>query len=101
MGVLCAMGATRQAILQYLFLEAALLALGGGGTGIVLTCFGIYLFRNLIIAYLGVTFLFPSWDLLLIIAGLGLVLVLGGIGLAVLLPVLRISRLEPGQAMQE
>jgi putative ABC transport system permease protein len=100
-GVLRALGANRQTVLIYLFVEAALLAFGGSVSGIALTSFGIYLFRNLIIASLDVTFLFPSWSLLFILAGLGLVVVLSGIFLAVLYPVVRISRLEPNQAMQE
>jgi putative ABC transport system permease protein len=100
-GVLRALGAKRQTVLKYLFVEAALLASGGGVSGIELTCFGIYLFRNLIIASLDVTFLFPSWSLLFTLASLGLIVVLSGIFLAVLYPVVRISRLEPNQAMQE
>jgi putative ABC transport system permease protein len=40
--------------------EAAILALGGGLTGIVLAAFAIYLFRNLIVTSIGFPFLFPS-----------------------------------------
>jgi putative ABC transport system permease protein len=100
-GVLRALGASRPTVVKYLLIEAALLALGGGITGIALTTFGIYLFRNLIIAALEVTFLFPPWPVLLLGAALGLVLVSCGIFGAVLYPVIRISRLEPNQAMQE
>jgi putative ABC transport system permease protein len=100
-GVLRALGASRQVVLKYLLFEAALLALGGGFTGIALTSFGIYLFRNLIIAALEVTFLFPPWPALLLGAAFGMVLVSSGIFLAVLYPVICISRREPNQAMQE
>jgi putative ABC transport system permease protein len=99
-GILRALGANRRAIWGYLYLEAALLALGGGMTGIVLTSYGVYLFHNLIVASLGVAFLFPLFPLLLGMAGFGLVLISVGIGLAILVPVARISRLDPGIAMQ-
>ena len=75
-GVLRALGATRAAVFRSLLAEAAILALGGGLTGIVLAALAIYLFRNLIVTSVGFPFLFPSLlDLLpLALGGLAVVL---------------------------
>ena len=45
-GVLRALGATRGTVFRSLLAEAAILALGGGLTGIVLAAFAIYLFQE-------------------------------------------------------
>jgi putative ABC transport system permease protein len=100
-GVLRALGATRVAVFQSLLAEAAILALGGGATGIALAALAIYLFRNFLVASLGIPFLLPSLPALLALDGGGLALALGSVTLAALLPAYRISRQDPAVAMRE
>ncbi len=100
-GVMRALGARRPVVLQSLLLEAVLLALAGGATGVAVAGLAIYLFRPLIVGLLGTPFLFP--DLLGLAAlGLGaLVLALLGVVLAALVPALRISLQDPAISMRE
>lgn len=100
-GVMRALGSTRNSVLISLLAEGALLALAGGVTGVVFASFGIYLFRNRIIGALGYPFLFPAPLTLLglLIAGLGLALL--SVLVAALIPALRMSRQEPALAMRE
>jgi putative ABC transport system permease protein len=100
-GVMRALGASRAAVLKSLLLEVVLLALAGGGTGIVVSSLAIYLFRTLIIRLMGVPFLFPAP---LQLAGLGLgalILALLGVTCAALVPALRISFQDPAISMRE
>jgi putative ABC transport system permease protein len=100
-GVLRALGATRQAVLHSLLAEALILALGGGVAGVLLAALVLYLFRNLIVASLAMPFRIPSLLSLLALAAGGLAVALAGVALAVLLPALRASRLDPAVAMRE
>ncbi len=100
-GMLRALGATRNTVCMLLLTEAVLLALMGGGAGIALTAVGISLFRNLIAVTLGLPFLFPSLPSLLSLAGGGLALALVGVTLAALLPALRVSYQDTAAAMRE
>jgi putative ABC transport system permease protein len=100
-GVLRALGATRQAVLHSLLAEALLLALGGGTAGVLLAALVLYLFRNLIVASLTMPFRIPSLPSLLALAAGGLAVALAGVALAVLLPALRASHLDPATAMRE
>jgi putative ABC transport system permease protein len=100
-GVLRALGATRGTVFRSLLAEAAILALGGGLTGIVLAAFAIYLFRNLIVTSIGFPFLFPALLDLLPLALGGLAVVLLGVTIAALIPALRVSRQDPALAMRE
>ncbi len=100
-GVMRALGATREGILRSLLAEAIILTVGGGATGTVLAALGIYLFRNLIVASLEGSFLYPSWPSLMALVGEGLAGALIGVTLAVLLPALRISYQDPAIAMRE
>jgi putative ABC transport system permease protein len=100
-GILRALGATRQAVFQTLLTEAIILALAGGIAGTALASLAIYLFRNLIMASLGGSLLFPSLPSLLALAGGGLALSLAGVTLAALFPALRTSHQEPAVAMKE
>jgi putative ABC transport system permease protein len=100
-GVLRALGATRVAVFQSLLTEAAILALGGGTVGIALAALAIYLFRNFLVASLGIPFLLPSIPSLLALDGGGLALALGSVTLAALFPAYRISRQDPAVAMRE
>lgn len=100
-GVMRALGARRTTVLQSLLLEAVLLALAGGATGIAVAGLVVYLFRPLIIGLMGTPFLFPAP---LSLAGLGLgalVLALAGVVLAALVPALRISFQDPSISMRE
>ncbi len=101
LGVLRAMGATRSFVLQSLLSEAGLLALAGGATGIGLTVLSVMLFRNFIIASLGIPFILPPPLQLLVEALGGLALTLLTVTLAAMLPAYRISHLEPAIAMRE
>ena len=60
LGMLRALGATRRFICRSLLAEASLLAFCGAAAGAFLAVLGIYLFRRLIVATLGVPFLLPS-----------------------------------------
>jgi putative ABC transport system permease protein len=101
LGVLRALGATRQFIFRSLITEAVLLALAGGLTGIGLTAFATYLFRNLIIRTMGIPFLLPPVPVLALQVIAGLMLALASVTLAALLPAYQISHQEPAQAMRE
>jgi len=100
-GVLRALGATRRAVLHSLLVEALMLALGGGATGVLLAALVLYLFRNLIVASLMMPFRIPSVPSLLALAAGGLAVALADVALAVLLPALRASNLDPATAMRE
>jgi putative ABC transport system permease protein len=100
-GVLRALGATRVTIFRSLLTEAAILALAGGITGIVLAALATYLFRDLIVTMIGVPFLYPSLPALLPIVIGGMVVALLGITIAALIPAFRISRQDPALAMRE
>ena len=100
-GVMRALGARRTVVLQSLLLEATLLALAGGATGIAVAGLAVYLFRPLIIGLMGTPYLYPAP---LQLAGLGLgalALALLGVILAALIPALRISFQEPAISMRE
>jgi putative ABC transport system permease protein len=101
LGVLRAMGATRNFVLRSLLLEASILALEGGLAGISLTILVIFLFRNLIMHSFGFPFLLPNLGLLLIEILVGLVLALACVTLAAMIPAYRISHMEPALAMRE
>ncbi len=100
-GVLRALGATRVTIFRSLLAEAAILALGGGFTGIALSALAIYLFRDLIVTTIGFPFLFPSLPTLLPLVLGGMVVALCGITVAALIPAFRVSRQDPALAMRE
>ncbi len=101
LGVLRAMGATDFFVFRSVLVEAGLLALGGGLAGIALTMLVTYLFRQVIVASLGVPFLLPSPLSLAGEVAIGLGVALGSITLAALLPAWRISRQDPAIAMRE
>jgi putative ABC transport system permease protein len=101
LGVLRALGATRQFVLFSLIAEAGILALVGSVAGIALTMLVVLLFRMLIIHTLNIPFLFPSGlGLAAQVAG-GLILALATITLAAFIPAYRTSRQEPANTMRE
>lgn len=101
LGVLRALGATRRFVFQSLLVEASLLALVGGATGLMLSGLAIFLFRNLIMVSLEIPFLLPSPATLVVQIGAGLLLALFSVNLAALLPAYNISRQDPAIAMRE
>jgi putative ABC transport system permease protein len=101
LGVLRAMGATRNFVLRSLLLEASLLALQGGLAGISFTVLVIFLFRDLIMRSFGFPFLLPNLGLLLVEVLVGLAVALASVILAAMIPAYRISHLEPALAMRE
>jgi putative ABC transport system permease protein len=101
LGVLRAMGATRNFVMRSLLLEASILALEGGLAGISISVLVIFLFRNLIMRSLGFPFLLPDPGLLFIEVLIGLVVALASVTLAAMIPAYRISHLEPALAMRE
>jgi putative ABC transport system permease protein len=101
MAVLRATGATPFFIFRTLWIEAALLALAGGGVGIVLSSFTIFLFREYLAGSLGMPFLFPALPSFLGLSALALALSLVTVSIAIIVPAYRISRQEPALAMKE
>ncbi len=101
LGVLRALGATRQFVFQSLLAEASLLAFFGGATGVALAGLAIYLFRKLIMVSLDIPFLLPSPLSLMIQIGAGLLLAVCSVNLAALIPAYKISRQDPAVAMRE
>jgi putative ABC transport system permease protein len=101
LGVLRALGATGAFVFKSLLVEAGVLALGGGGLGIILSILVITLFHKLITVSLGFPFVFPAPLALAGQIGIGLLAAVLSVVLAVLFPALKISRLDPAEAMRE
>jgi putative ABC transport system permease protein len=101
LGVLRALGATRNFVFKSLLAEASLLAICGATIGASLAVMAIYLFRRLLVATLGVPFLLPSPGGLLLQIAAGLLLAMLSVFLAALFPALKISREDPAIAMRE
>jgi putative ABC transport system permease protein len=101
LGVLRALGATRNFISRSLLAEAGILAFCGGAVGIFLAVLAIYLFRRLIMVSLNIPFLLPSPGSLAVQIGAGLFLALFSVFLAALFPAIKISRQDPAIAMRE
>jgi putative ABC transport system permease protein len=98
--VLRALGARQVVTLQTLLMEGVILALFGGMAGIGFALSVVYLFKNFLVQWMGVPFLFPSLAGLLLLALAGLGLALLTVVPAALVPTLRISRMEPALAMR-
>ena len=100
-GVMRAVGFGRGFVMQSLLAEGLILALGGGGAGIAFSILTVQLFRQLIVQSLGIPFLIPS---LLSLIGLvvgALALAMISVVLGALIPALRISRMDPADAMRK
>ena len=100
-GVLRALGSTRGNMLASLLSEGLMLALAGGLSGTIMSALAVYLFRNMIIASLGLPFLFPPLPSLIGMSVLGLGLALVSVTVGAVFPALRISLMDPAAAMRE
>ena len=100
-GVLRALGATRGGVLRSLLTGAAVLALGGGSVGIILSGLVLFFFRHKLVSLFGFPFLFPSLPNLLLLVVIGLAVALAAVMLAAFIPAYRISRQEPAVSMRE
>jgi putative ABC transport system permease protein len=99
-GLLRAMGGNRLHIAAIILSEAALLSVAGGTAGVALG-FGLLLtFKDLMLHYLKLPYLFPSvLELALLIGGAVLFALMTGL-LSALLPSLAVIRTEPYEAIR-
>lgn len=99
-GILRAMGANRGHIAAIILYEASLLSATGGAAGIVLGYGLLISFKDLMLHYLKLPYLFPSPpELIALTAGAFLFSIITGL-IAALLPSLSILRLEPYEAIR-
>ena len=99
--VLRALGATRFFVLRSLLAEVLLLALLGGLAGSSLAGACLYLFRDLLVDLLRISFLVPPLPDFLALTVFGLALGLVSVIMAALFPANKASRQDPAQAMRE
>jgi putative ABC transport system permease protein len=99
-GILRAMGAGRAQLVSVLLTEAGLLTTAGGAAGVLLG-FGILVgFKDLMLHYLRLPYLFPApAELALLTVGAVLIALLTGL-LAALLPAVSAVRIEPYDAIR-
>ncbi len=99
-GLLRAMGANKMHIAVILLNEAVMLATAGGAVGIVLGYALLFGFKNLILHYLRLPYLFPTFPELVMLtaAALGFSIVTGLF--AALLPSVAVLRTEPYDAIR-
>ena len=99
-GILRAMGANRGHIAAIILNEATFLSAAGGAMGIVLGYVMLFSFKNLMLHYLRLPYLFPApGELAVLTIGALAVSVLTGL-IAALLPSLTILRVEPYEAIR-
>jgi len=99
-GLLRAMGANRFHIAQIVLTEASILSVSGGAVGIALG-FGVLLsFKNLMIHYLKLPYLFPTQiELIILVAGALLFSLMTGL-FSALLPSIAVIKTEPYEAIR-
>jgi putative ABC transport system permease protein len=99
-GLLRAMGANKSHIAAILLSEASLLSVAGGASGVIFG-FGLLIsFKDLMLHYLKLPYLFPSaGDLTLLIVGAIIFSLATGL-LSALLPSLAVLRIEPYEAIR-
>ncbi len=99
-GLLRAMGGNRLQIAAIILGEASLLSVAGGTAGVMIGFGLLVTFKNLMLHYLKLPYLFPSGsELALLICGAILFSLLTGV-LAALLPSLAVIRTEPYEAIR-
>jgi putative ABC transport system permease protein len=99
-GLLRAIGANKGHISAILLTEASLLSLAGGAAGIILG-FGVLMtFKNLILHYLRLPYLFPAYGSLISLTVTALIFSLLTGLLSALLPSLSVLRMEPYEAIR-
>ncbi len=100
LGLLRAMGATKSHIATLILTEAATLSAAGGAAGAALGFVLLLAFKNLLLHYLKLPYLFPpAPDLVLIAGGALLIAVLTGL-LSALLPAVSVFKQEPYEAIR-
>ena len=99
-GILRAMGANRLHITEIILIEASLLSIAGGAAGIAFG-FGLLVsFKNLMLHYLKLPYLFPStMELIFLVASALLFSLLTGL-LSALLPSFAVIKTEPYEAIR-
>lgn len=99
-GLLRAMGANRFHIASIILIEASLLSLAGGTAGVVLGFALLMSFKNLMLHYLKLPYLFPSsLDLICLIAGAITFSLMTGL-LSAFLPSFAVIKMEPYEAIR-
>ena len=99
-GLLRAMGANRGHISAIVLTEASFLSASGGAAGILLGLGLLAIFKNLMLHYLKLPYLFPSpAELVVLIAGAFILSIMTGL-LSALLPSLSALRMEPYEAIR-
>jgi putative ABC transport system permease protein len=99
-GLLRAIGANRLHIASIILTEASLLSAAGGTAGVLLGFALLFSFKNLMLHYLKLPYLFPSSiELGFLVAGAILFSLMTGL-LAALLPSLSVIRTEPYEAIR-
>jgi putative ABC transport system permease protein len=99
-GILRAMGANRGHIAAIILNEAALLSASGGAAGILLGYGILFSFKNLMLHYLKLPYLFPSTPELITLTTVAFLLsIITGL-IAALLPSLAVLRVEPYEAIR-
>ena len=100
-GMLRAVGASRNFIFRLFLTESAMLAVGGAVIGVIMGAIIVHTIKSWLMSTLEIEFLMPSLPgllaLMAIILGVALVFALP----ALLYPAIRASRIDPAEAMRE